>query len=123
MIDEFSNYMLDDELIVRIPRLDMDIHIRSITTKKVYSILKECRILSNNQEIDELQLRTKFIVSCTVSPDFMNAALQDKYGVKTPEDLVQTMFKPGEFNKLSIACMKICGYDTNPEEDIKNLKN
>jgi len=66
----------------------------------------------------------KVIASSIVFPDLYNAELQDTYGVKTPEDLIQEMVNDsGEYMALMAFIQKFNGFNITLQEDIDTSKN
>ncbi len=66
----------------------------------------------------------RLIAASVVVPDLYDAALQDSYGVKTPEDLLLAMVDdPGEYAALAAYVQKLQGFDTTFEEKVETAKN
>ncbi len=66
----------------------------------------------------------KMIIASVVTPDLMDAELQDSYGVKKPEDLLMEMVDdPGEYNDLVVYVQKLHGFDVTFEDRVKEAKN
>lgn len=64
------------------------------------------------------------IAESVVMPDLRNAELQDSYGVKTPEDLLQAMVDdPGEYTDLSAFVQKLQGFNASFEDKVEKAKN
>ena len=67
---------------------------------------------------------TALVAAAVVVPDLRDAALQDSYGVSTPEDLLMEMVpSPGEYYAFSEFVMKYSGMDTNINSEIEEAKN
>ena len=66
----------------------------------------------------------KMVVASIVEPDLFDANLQDSYGVKTPEELLQEMVDdPGEYNELVAFVQNFNGFNTTLEEKVEEAKN
>lgn len=75
-------------------------------------------------KIDPNAYMAKQMVAAIVFPDLNNAALQDSYGVKTPEDLLREMIdNPSEYTDLYTFIQESSGFDTNLEEEVEDAKN
>lgn len=61
--------------------------------------------------------------ACVVYPDLTNAALQDSWKVKKPEDLLQRMLTPGELGELSYQVQAHCGFDITLMDKVDDAKN
>ncbi|MDR0293825.1 MAG: phage portal protein [Oscillospiraceae bacterium] len=48
---------------------------------------------------------------CTLRPDLNDAALQNSYGVMTPDALLKTMLTAGEFAEYAARVQDVCGFD------------
>lgn len=63
------------------------------------------------------------IAKSVVMPDLRDAELQDSYGVKTPEDLLQAMVDdPGEYTDLAAFVQKFQGF-TSFDDKVEEAKN
>ncbi len=66
----------------------------------------------------------KMIASSVVEPNLYSAALQDSYGVKTPEDLLMAMVDdPTEYQAFSEFVQTFNGVDESMEEKVEHAKN
>ena len=106
--------------------------IKPITTKVNEDIRESCMIevpVKGKPNMFRPKLITsnyvaKLIAASVVSPDLMNAELQDSYGVKTPEDLVKEMIDdPGEYSDFAAFVQKINGFDSTMEDKVEEAKN
>lgn len=76
------------------------------------------------RNVDANLLNRRMICECTVFPDLQNAELQDSYGVKTPEELLQQLVSnPGEYADLLAFVSRLCGFDTSLEDKVDQAKN
>ncbi len=62
------------------------------------------------------------VAKCTVFPDLNNAELQDSYGVKSAEDLVQAMLISGEYSTYASKVFEANKFGVTPEK-IEEAKN
>lgn len=92
--------------------------VRNASTKKVKS-----RSGQMSTETDHALYMSKLVVSCVVFPDLKDAKLQDSYGVRSPESLIEKMLMPGEFADLVTKIQDINGFDRDPNEVIEEVKN
>ena len=99
---------------------DLDETIRKEATKKVPIVGKRGQY---NQETDMDKYLGKMCVACTIYPNLNDAELQDSYGVKSAEDLLKKMLKPGEYIEYKAKVMEVNGYDTSMEELVDEAKN
>lgn len=106
--------------------------IRPITTAEDEKIRDECMKEvpipgKRNQfrmKIDPNAYMTKQMVAAIVSPNLYDAALQDSYGVKTPEDLLKEMVdNPSEFMDLGNFIREHSGFDADLGEEVEEAKN
>lgn len=106
--------------------------IKPLSTKKNEQIREECtrevpikgKPHMFRQKIDSSAYGTKLIVASVVDPDLYNAELQDSYGVKTPEDLVQEMIdNPGEFANFQKFIQEFNGFTEKMEDEVEEAKN
>ena len=66
----------------------------------------------------------KIIAAMVIVPDLLDKALQDSYGVKTPEELVREMIdEPGEYNAFLARLQKMNGSDVTLGGTIEQAKN
>lgn len=65
----------------------------------------------NVREMDQLKYAALMVAASVVYPDLNNAALQDSYGVKTPEALLKKMLYPREENVLAEAVLNLSKLD------------
>lgn len=66
----------------------------------------------------------KMVVASVVEPNLYDATLQDSYGVKTPEELLQEMVDdPGEYNDFVAFVQNFNGFNTTLEDKITEAKN
>lgn len=74
------------------------------------------------QQLDTYAFQAKVCAACTVFPPLGDAALQDDWGVKTPEALLGKMLIGGEFDDYVTEVFRINGFKTDGElvDEAKN---
>ena len=74
------------------------------------------------QQLDTYAFQAKVAARCTVYPDLNNAALQDDWGVKTPEELLGKMLIGGEFDDYVTEVFRINGFKSEADlvDEAKN---
>ncbi len=76
------------------------------------------------QKIDVSAYMCKQMVAAIVFPNLNDAALQDSYGVKTPEALLKEMVdNPSEFADLGNFIREYSGFEKDTEEEVEEAKN
>jgi len=75
-------------------------------------------------KIDTQKWMLRQVVASVVSPDLLNAELQDSYGVTNENDLLYEMIdNPGEYNDFVVFVQKLNGFDVSMDKKIKTAKN
>ena len=75
-------------------------------------------------KVDTSKYISKLLAAAVVSPDLLNAELQDSYGVKTPEDLLKEMIDvPSEYTEFTAFVQKFNGFDVSMDEKTEEAKN
>lgn len=73
--------------------------------------------------VDAGKYQSKLMCAAVVYPDLNNKALQDSYGVMTPEDLLKEMVdNPAEYTDFALFVQKLSGFETLQEE-VDEAKN
>lgn len=74
------------------------------------------------QQLDTYAFQAKVCAACTVFPPLGDAALQDDWGVKTPEALLGKMLIGGEFDDYVTEVFRLNGFKTDGElvDEAKN---
>ncbi|MDR0326303.1 MAG: phage portal protein [Oscillospiraceae bacterium] len=62
-------------------------------------------------EIDYNRYLGLLAARCTLYPDLNDAALQNSYGVLSPDSLLKTMLTAGEFAEYAARVQEVCGFD------------
>lgn len=110
------------EKTVGIPRLGIPVKLRGLTTKEVFSVQERATRKGKKGEAQELSAEDAnvgYIVAATVSPDWKNKALLDKYKASTPEELLKRLLLAGEVTNLANEVMDLSGFTTELDE-VKN---
>lgn len=100
--------------------------IRPISTKEDEMIREECICEARGRgvRIDYGSYMKKMAVASVVFPPLYNAELQDSYGVKSPEDLLEALIdSPGEYQEFIKFVQKENGFDVTMAERIGRAKN
>lgn len=105
---------------------------KRITSRENDDLRDECTIevqitgkpgMYRSRLLTNLYMR-RLITASTVYPDLYDAELQDSYGVKSPEELLQAIVDdPGEYANLSSFVQKFQGFDTIFAEKVEQAKN
>lgn len=75
-------------------------------------------------KVDTGAYMARLAAACVVQPNLYDAALQDSYGVKTPEALLKEMVdSPGEYAELMRFVSRLNGFDEDIGEEITQAKN
>lgn len=75
-------------------------------------------------ELDTSKYLAQMICACVVFPDLNNKELQDSYGVKSPEALIQEMVdNPGEYNDFAAFIQDFNGFDETLQDAVDKAKN
>ena len=100
--------------------------VKSITEAENKAIRKTCQKISFDKKTRQKQIDTdtdlynsRLVVACCVEPNFKDAALQEKYGVRGAEDLTDRLLKPGQYTDLLIAVQEINGFT----DDVNDLRD
>ena len=100
--------------------------VKSITEAENKAIRKSCqktdfdkKTRQKRTETDTDLYNSRLVVACCVEPNFKDAALQEKYGVRGAEDLIDRLLKPGQYTDLLIAVQEINGF----ADDVNDLRD
>lgn len=75
-------------------------------------------------KLNTSQYLNKIICASTVCPDLYDAALQDSYGVKTPEELLYALVDDsGEYSELCAWMQKFQGFNKTLDDKVEEAKN
>lgn len=100
--------------------------IQSITEAENKALTRACEYTEFNKKthqketkMDNDRYNTKLIVACCIDPNFNDAALQEKFGVRGAEALVNNLLKTGEYNELLNEILTVNGFF----DDVNQLKD
>lgn len=105
--------------------------LRPVTTRENEAIREQCTTEVQvpgkpgmyRQRVDTSEYQAKLMAAAVVTPDLHGAALQDSYGVMSPEELLKEMLDDaGEYADLAIKVQQISGF-TTLAEDVETAKN
>lgn len=106
--------------------------IKPLSTKENEQIRDDCMIdipIKGKPGVFRQKLNTskyisKMICACVVEPNLYDAELQDSYGVKTPEELLEEMVDdPGEYQDFATFIQNYNGFITSLEDKVTEAKN
>ena len=97
--------------------------IQSITEGENKAIRRSCQKANFDKRTRQKQTDTdlynsRLVAACCVEPNFKDAALQEKYGVRGAEDLINRVLNPGQYTDLLLAIQEINGFS----DDINDLR-
>lgn len=99
--------------------------VRSISESENKAIKKSCQRVTFDKRTHQKEVETdqdlynnRLIAACCVDPNFKDAALQEKYGVRGAEELIDLMLRPGQYIDLLLGVQDINGFS----DDINALK-
>lgn len=100
--------------------------IRSITEAQNKELRKNCQKVTFNKkthqkevDVDTELYNCKLIEACCIDPNFKDAALQEHYGVRGADELINRILKPGQFVDLLVAIQDVNGFS----DDINELRD
>lgn len=100
--------------------------VKSITEAENKAIRKTCQKVEFDKKTRQKRIDTdtdlynaRLVVSCCVEPNFKDAALQEKYGVRGAEDLINLILNPGQYTDLLLAVQEINGFT----DDVNDLRD
>ena len=100
--------------------------IRSITEAENKTIRKTCQKVEFDKktrrkttETDVDLYNSRLVAACCVEPNFKDAALQERYGVRGAEDLINKILNPGQYTDLLLAVQEINGFT----DDVNDLRD
>ena len=105
--------------------------LRPVTTRENEAIREECMTEVQvpgkpgmyRPHVNMSAYQAKMVAAAVVMPDLHDAALQDSYGVMSPEELLKEMLDDaGEYADLAIKVQQISGF-TTLAEDVETAKN
>ena len=106
--------------------------VRHLTTKEANVIRDDCttevpvrgKTGLYRSKLNTSEYLCKLASAAVVFPDLNNKALQDSYGVMTPEELILEMIDdPTEFNEFLEKIQNMSGLDKNLNDKVEEAKN
>ena len=104
--------------------------IRSITEAENKTIRKTCQKVEFDKktrrkttETDVDLYNSRLVATCCVEPNFKDAALQERYGVRGAEDLINLILNPGQYTDLLLAVQEINGFSDDVNDLREEAKN
>lgn len=100
--------------------------VKSITEGENKQIRKSCQKITVDKKTHQKQIDTdtdlynsRLVVACCVEPNFKDAELQEKFGVRGAEALIDRILNPGQYTNLLLAIQEINGFT----DDINDLRD
>ena len=94
-------------------------HIREACTREVTDKRGDVQ-----RRVDTAAYMAQLAAAAVVQPNLYDAALQDSYGVKTPEALLREMIdNAGEYAALLAKVSELSGFDRDFRAEIEEAKN
>ena len=104
--------------------------VRSISEAENKAIRKACQTARFDKkthqkvvETDNDQYNARLIAACCVDPNFKDADLQEKYGVKGAEALINKLLTPHQFLDVLIAVNEVNGFQDDINDLVEDAKN
>ena len=104
--------------------------IRSSTEAENKTIRKTCQKVEFDKktrrkttETDVDLYNSRLVAACCIEPNFKDAALQEKYGVRGAEDLINLILNPGQYTDLLLAVQEINGFSDDVNDLREEAKN
>lgn len=106
--------------------------IKPLTTSETEAIREECTMeipIPGKPNMFRQKMKTgkylaKMVVASVVEPNLNNAELQDSYGVKNPEELLQQMVDdPGEYNAFVMFIQEFNNMNNTMQDKVEEAKN
>lgn len=120
----------EETIEVQVSQLPVPFTIRAISEKENKAIRKSCQRTTIDKKTRQKQTETdtdlysnRLVAACCVDPNFKDAELQAKYGVRGAEDLIDVLLKPGQFTELLMAVQEINGFADDVNELRDEAKN
>lgn len=113
-----------------IPGFPYPFRVRSITEAENKALRKSCQKTSFDKKTHQKTVDTdqdlynnRLVAACCAEPNFKDAALQEKFGVRGAEDLIDALLKPGQFIELLLAVQEVNGFAGDVNELRDEAKN
>lgn len=106
---------------VSIKRLNIPIKLKAVNETTLDQLRKRCTIKDGKTEtFDEEQYGYLVMVAGTVSPNWGDAKLLEKYKASGPEQVVRRILLPGEAIQVSDVILDLSGYGEDAVQEVKN---
>lgn len=105
--------------------------LRHISSKEYKKLTKDCtheeQIPGKRDQyrtvVDQTKLTSLLCIAAVVFPDLRDKELQDSYGVKNPEDLLDAMVdSPGELTNLFVKITDMNEFDKDINDKVEKVK-
>ena len=120
----------EETLEVDIPGFPHPFLVRAITEGENKALRRGCRRVSVDKltgqrvaETDQDLYNNRLVAACCAEPNFKDAQLQARYGVRGAEDLIDVLLRPGQFVRLLVAVQQVNGFYTGMDELRDRAKN
>lgn len=131
VVRENTKYAATSSLIDPDTGKPMDWEIKPLTTAETQRIQDECTmdIPTGKPNVFRTKMNAskymkKLICASVVEPNLFDKELQDSYGVKTPEELIEQMIDdPGEYNAFGLFVQKFNHLDKGLQDKVDEAKN
>lgn len=133
---KLMDFLLEDdlpgraELEVDIPGFPHPFLVRSVTEAENKALRRGCQKVTFDKltqqrcvETDQDLYNNRLVAACCAEPNFKDARLQAKWGVRGAEDLIDALLKPGQFVQLLLAVQQVNGFSTGMDELRDRAKN
>lgn len=104
--------------------------VKSITEAENKAIRKTCQKVNFDKKTRQKQIDTdtdlynaRLVIACCLDPNFKDAELQEKHGVRGAEDLINKILNPGQYTDLLLAVQEINGFTDDVNELRDEAKN
>lgn len=117
------------EKTVMIGRFGLPIRIKGLSGKQFYNARSLSRRdtrkngKTTDTRYDDEAFNVSLVVSGTVSPNWGDRKLLDKYGASGPEEVVKKVFLAGELITLADEIMSLSGFSDDGGSGIDEIKN
>lgn len=112
------------ERTVRLERLDIPVKLRGLTGKQVFNIRERCTERKEKRgqtitRLDEEMFNVSLIAASTISPNWGNPQLINKFSASDAEEVIKRILLAGELSALGDIVLDLSGFNTELE-DVKN---
>jgi Phage XkdN-like protein. len=112
------------EKTVTVSRLGIPVKLKGLTGKEVYKLRERCtqRLKEKGREIsrlDEEAFNVGLLALATVSPDWGNSALIQKFNASGKEEVIKRVLLAGELSALGDVVLDLSGFN----EELDEVKN